>query len=145
MPSWCRSPCDLLNARVGDGLLACEEDAVVERAPVPADDYCAVTGPDAAGWVLIGFTLAQSAPAMAYTYPLHHQPGETGSGQAVVQQEPGGWSIQMNVKHLRQLPSGQFYECVYAGPHNRPGFPAAATMAAAARPSRTQRPTSASP
>jgi hypothetical protein len=41
-----------LNARVGDGLLACEEDAVVERAPVRADDYCAAGGPDAAGWVL---------------------------------------------------------------------------------------------
>jgi Putative zinc-finger len=52
MPAWCRSTCDLLNARVGGGVLACEEDAVVERAPVPADDCCAVGGPDVAGWVL---------------------------------------------------------------------------------------------
>jgi hypothetical protein len=38
--------------RVGDGLLTCEEDAMVKRASMPADDYCAVGGLDPAGWVL---------------------------------------------------------------------------------------------
>ena len=65
---------------------------------------------------------AGSASA-AYTFPLHHQPGQAGSGRAVAQQAPGGWSIQVNVEHLKRLPSGEFYECVYAGPGNRPGHP----------------------
>lgn len=64
----------------------------------------------------IGFSLAQSTAALAFTIPLHHEPGKTGSGQAVAHQAPGGWSIQMNVEHLRPLRSNQFYECLYAGP-----------------------------
>lgn len=71
----------------------------------------------------IGFTLAQSAPALAYTIPLHHEPGGTGSGQAVVRRAAGGWSVQMNVEHLKRLRPGQFYECVYAGRASRPGHP----------------------
>ncbi len=72
----------------------------------------------------IGFAVAQAGPALAsYTYPLHHEPGATGSGQAVEHQAAGGWSIQMDVEHLKPLPSGEFYECVYAGPDNRPGHP----------------------
>ncbi len=72
----------------------------------------------------IGLALADAAPALAsYTASLHHHPGATGSGQAVAAQEPGGWSIQMNTRHLEPLPSDEFYECVYLGPGNRPGHP----------------------
>jgi hypothetical protein len=86
-----------------------------------------LTGAAAAVLVLaaagIGFTVAQSAPAQAYTISLRHEPGATGSGQAVEHQAAAGWSIQMNVEHLGPLRPGQFYECVYAGPDNRPGHP----------------------
>jgi hypothetical protein len=52
-----------------------------------------------------------------------HHPGATGSGQAVAAQEPGGWSIQINARHLEPLPSDEFHECVYLGPGNRPDHP----------------------
>jgi len=71
----------------------------------------------------IGFSLARSSPAEAYTIALHSEPGQTGSGQAVASRSAGGWSIQMNVEHLSRLRPGQFYECVYTGPGNRPGHP----------------------
>lgn len=71
----------------------------------------------------IGFSLAQSTAALAFTIPLHHEPGKTGSGQAVAHQAPGGWSIQMNVEHLKPLRSNQFYECLYAGPDSLRGHP----------------------
>jgi predicted anti-sigma-YlaC factor YlaD len=64
----------------------------------------------------IGFTLAQSAPTMADAISLHHEAGETGSGQVVMRQAADGWSIQLNVSHLQRLPSGQYYECVWVGP-----------------------------
>jgi hypothetical protein len=38
----------------------------------------------------------------------------------VMSLEPG-WAIELTVKHLPKLEPGQFYECWYAGPGNRPG------------------------
>jgi anti-sigma-K factor RskA len=67
----------------------------------------------------IGFTLAQAAPALADTISLHHEAGQTGSGQAVMRQTADGWSIQMSVSHLQRLPSGQYYECLWVGPGNQ--------------------------
>lgn len=34
-----------------------------------------------------------------------------------------GWSIALTVHGMPKLRSGQFYECWYAGPDNRPGHP----------------------
>jgi len=73
----------------------------------------------------IGIAVAEAAPAVlaAYTTSLHHEPGTTGSAQAVTTQVASDWSVQMNVQHLKPLPSGEFYECVWARPGSRPGHP----------------------
>jgi len=63
------------------------------------------------------------APAVAATTSLHAVQGASGSGQAVARHTNGGWAIQLTVQHLPKLESGQFYECWYAGPGNRPGHP----------------------
>jgi hypothetical protein len=69
----------------------------------------------------IGVAIAEAAPAVlaAYTTSLHHEPGTAGSGQAVASQVDSDWSVQMSVQHLKPLPSGEYYECVWA----RPGHP----------------------
>lgn len=70
-----------------------------------------------------------AAPAVAGTViPLHAQvasvgSGQAPSGQAIAQHSAAGWQIQLTVKHLPALGPGQFYECWYAGPGNRPGHP----------------------
>ena len=70
-----------------------------------------------------------AVPAVAGTViPLHAQVASVGSGpapsgQAIAQHSAGGWQIQLTVKHLPALGPGQFYECWYAGPGNRPGHP----------------------
>ena len=73
--------------------------------------------------VTIAIILASSAPALAFTIPLHAQHGSGASGRAVAHQAVGGWSITLTVHGLRPLPTGRFYECWYAGPVNRPGHP----------------------
>ncbi len=65
--------------------------------------------------------LGPTAPAVAATISLHAVPGKTGSAQATARQANGGWAIELTVKHLPKLEPGQFYECWYAGPGNRPG------------------------
>jgi anti-sigma-K factor RskA len=71
----------------------------------------------------ITLTLGQAAPALAFTIPLHAQNGATATGQAIARHTSDGWSIQMTVRGLKPLPSGDFYECWYASPANRPGHP----------------------
>jgi len=67
--------------------------------------------------------LAFAAPAVAATFSLQAQHGHVGTGAATVRHRGGGWEIQLTVDHLPALPPGQFYECWYAGPDNRPGHP----------------------
>jgi Anti-sigma-K factor rskA/Putative zinc-finger len=72
----------------------------------------------------LGVQLSQvAAPAVAASFNLRAQPGQSGSGTAVARHVNGGWEIQLTVKHLKNLGPGQFYECWYAGPGNRPGYP----------------------
>ncbi|MDQ2874883.1 MAG: zf-HC2 domain-containing protein [Actinomycetota bacterium] len=78
----------------------------------------AVIGAGIAVWV------ARPAPAtLTFTFPMHAASGGTASGQAHARQAPSGWSIQLTVHGLKDLGSGRFYECWYAGPRNRPGRP----------------------
>jgi hypothetical protein len=80
----------------------------------------AITAAAFIGVQLFGLT----APALAATISLHAMHGASGSGQAVVRHANGGWEIQLTVKHLPKLSTGQFYECWYADPgSNRPGHP----------------------
>ncbi len=64
-----------------------------------------------------------TAPPLAATISLHALHGQTGSGNAAARHTVGGWSIQLIVQHLPKLRPGQFYECWYVGPNNRPGHP----------------------
>ena len=77
----------------------------------------------AAAVAAIALILAQSAPALAITIPLHSHHGITASGQAVAHQAADGWSITLTVHGMPKLRADQFYECWYAGPGNRPGHP----------------------
>ena len=64
-----------------------------------------------------------TAPTVAASFNLKAQPGQTGSATATARQAGGGWQVQLTVKHLKKPGRGQFYECWYAGPGNRPGHP----------------------
>jgi anti-sigma-K factor RskA len=73
---------------------------------------------------IIASLVGSVAPALAFSIPLHATTyGGAASGSAVARHTADGWSIQLSVSHLKPLPSGQFYECWYAGPGNRPGHP----------------------
>jgi hypothetical protein len=87
------------------------------RAFSLAASAVAVIGAGAAVWI------SRPPPALAFTFPLHATYGATASGQAHARQAQSGWSIQLTVHGLKDLGSGRFYECWYAGPRNRPGRP----------------------
>lgn len=63
----------------------------------------------------IGSALFTVSPAVAATFVLNAAPGQAGSATAVARPASGGYQISLDVKHLPQLGSGQFYECVYVG------------------------------
>lgn len=63
----------------------------------------------------------RGAGPTAASVSLSAQAGATGSGTATVRQAPGGWAVQLTEHDLKKLPAGQFYECWYVGPANRPG------------------------
>jgi anti-sigma-K factor RskA len=70
----------------------------------------------------VGFDISGlNTPAAAATANLHAVPGQTGSALATARQTSGGWMVKLTVENLPKLRSGQFYECWYAGPDNRPG------------------------
>ena len=73
----------------------------------------------------VAFWVSRPAPtALAFTIPLHATTyGGTASGQANAHHAANGWTISLTVHGLRDLGSGRFYECWYAGPGNRPGHP----------------------
>jgi Anti-sigma-K factor rskA len=74
--------------------------------------------------VVVLVQVVQTAPALAQTViPLHAASGSAAAGQATAVHSDGGWSIRLTVAHLPPLGPGQFYECWYAGPGNRPGHP----------------------
>jgi hypothetical protein len=91
---------------------------------LPVATALAAAAVTAAAFVAVQ-TLAFAAPAVAATFSLRAAPGQSqaASGAATVRHYDGGWEIQLTVDHLPALPSGQFYECWYAGPGNRPGHP----------------------
>jgi hypothetical protein len=72
----------------------------------------------------IGAQIFQAAaPAVAASFVLRPQPGEPGSATATAYDIHGGYKIQLTTKDLPKLGPGQFFECWYAGPNNRPGHP----------------------
>jgi anti-sigma-K factor RskA len=72
----------------------------------------------------VGFDISGlNTPAAAATANLRAVPGQTGSALATARHTSGGWMVKLTVENLPKLGSGQFYECWYAGPDNRPGHP----------------------
>lgn len=89
----------------------------------PVFSAAAALGAAAVALVVVLVQGAQTAPAQATVIPLHAAAGSAASGQATARRTDGGWSIRLTVNHLPPLGPGQFYECWYAGPGNRPGHP----------------------
>jgi anti-sigma-K factor RskA len=90
----------------------------------PFFSVAAALGAAAVAIVVVLAQVVQTAPAQAQTIiPLHSASGSAASGQATAVHSDGGWSIRLTVRHLPPLGAGQFYECWYAGPGNRPGHP----------------------
>jgi len=83
----------------------------------------ALGGAAATAAAFIGVQVTATAPAVAASFSLHAQPGQTGSGTATVRYADGGSEVQLTVKDLNKLGPDQFYECWYAGPTSRPGHP----------------------
>lgn len=75
----------------------------------------ALAGAAVTAAVFIGSALFTVSPAVAATFTLTAAPGQAGSATAVARPASGGYQIKLDVKHLRKLGSGQFYECVYVG------------------------------
>jgi anti-sigma-K factor RskA len=90
----------------------------------PVFSAAAALGAAVAAIVVVLAQVVQTAPAQAQTViPLHAASGSAASGQANAVHSDGGWSIHLTVDHLPPLGPGQFYECWYTGPGNRPGHP----------------------
>jgi hypothetical protein len=85
--------------------------------------YAGVAAAAITAAVFLGSTLIRSSPAVAATISLSAQPGYVGSGTAIAHTVQGGFEISLTVKDLPASRAGQFYECWYAGPGNRPGHP----------------------
>jgi hypothetical protein len=66
---------------------------------------------------------AFAAPAVAASYVLSPQPGQTGSATATARDVAGGYEIKLTARDLPKLGPGEFFECWYAGPDSRPGHP----------------------
>lgn len=91
---------------------------------LPVFSAAAALGAATAAIVVVLVQGPQTAPVLAQTViPLHAAAGSAASGQATARHTQYGWSIHLTVNHLPPLGPGQFYECWYAGPGNRPGHP----------------------
>jgi hypothetical protein len=66
---------------------------------------------------------AFAAPALAASYVLSPQPGQTGSATATAREVAAGYQIELTAKDLPKLAPGEFFECWYVGPDSRPGHP----------------------
>ena len=76
----------------------------------------------------IGLLLSGGTSAESYTLQLHSGPGQSATGQSAtasgtMRQAASGWSVQLTAKHLPVPGPGQFYQCWWVGPGNRPGHP----------------------
>ena len=54
---------------------------------------------------------------------LHSGTGLSASASGTTRQADGGWSVQLTAVHLPEPGPGQFYQCWWGGPGNRPGHP----------------------
>jgi len=85
--------------------------------------YAALAGAAVTAAAFAAAIFIHSSPAPAATISLSAQPGFAGSGMATARATQSGFAISLTVTGLPVSKSGQFYECWYAGPDNRPGHP----------------------
>jgi hypothetical protein len=85
--------------------------------------YGALAGAALTAAAFVATILIPSSPALAANISLSAEPGFAGSGLAAAHAAPGGFEISLTVTGLPASGPGQFYECWYAGPGNRPGHP----------------------
>jgi hypothetical protein len=71
----------------------------------------------------IGLLLSGGTPAESYALALHSGTGLSASASGTIRQADSGWSVQLTAVHLPEPGSGQFYQCWWVGPGNRPGHP----------------------
>jgi hypothetical protein len=71
----------------------------------------------------IGLLLSGGTPAATYALALHSGTGVSASASGTMRQANSGWSVQLTAAHLPEPGSGQFYQCWWVGPGNRPGHP----------------------
>lgn len=72
----------------------------------------------------IGVQLSQiTAPAVLASFDLRAPAGGTAEGSATVRHYSSGYNIVLTATDLPRLAQGQFYECWYTAPGNRPGRP----------------------
>jgi anti-sigma-K factor RskA len=71
----------------------------------------------------IGLLLSGGTPAETYALALHSGTGLSASASGTTRQADGGWSVQLTALHLPEPGPGQFYQCWWVGPGNRPGNP----------------------
>jgi hypothetical protein len=71
----------------------------------------------------LGLLLSGGTPAESYALVLHPGTGLSASASGTVRQADSGWSVQLTAVHLPAPGPGQFYQCWWAGPGNRPGHP----------------------
>ena len=71
----------------------------------------------------IGLLLSGGTPAETYALALHSGTGQPASASGTIRQADSGWSVQLTAVHLPEPGPGQFYQCWWVGPGNRPGHP----------------------
>jgi hypothetical protein len=71
----------------------------------------------------IGLLLSGGTPAETYALALHSGTGLAASASGTLRQADSGWSVQLTAVHLPEPGPGQFYQCWWVGPGNRPGNP----------------------
>jgi hypothetical protein len=76
-----------------------------------------------AAGISIGLLLSGGTPAETDAFTLHSGAGLSASASGTVRQASSGYSVQLTVAHLPKLGPGQFYQCWWVGPGNRPGHP----------------------
>lgn len=77
----------------------------------------------AAAAAVAAFVMLQAAPAGAATFVLHAARGGSASGQATARHTADGWSIQLNVRGLKDLGPDRYYECWYVARDSSSGHP----------------------
>jgi Anti-sigma-K factor rskA len=76
-----------------------------------------------AAGVSIGLLLSRGTPAETYTLALHSPTGLSASAGGTARKADSGWSVQLSAVDLPESGPGQFYQCWWVGPGNRPAHP----------------------